>query len=64
MKVLTGFLIQGYIFPFIEYDRTVFQYIITVKSQMDLEKELVLRVQVLLSFLIEFEYLLSPLVAL
>ena len=64
IKVLTVFLIQGYIFPFIEYNWIFFQYIIKVKSQMDLEKELDLRLQVLLFLLIEFEwtnYLLSPL---
>ena len=64
IKVLTVFLIQGYIFPFIEYNWIVFQYIIKVKSQMDIEKKLVLCLQVLLFLLIEFEwtnYLLYPL---
>ena len=65
-KSASVFLIQVYIFPFIEYNWIVFQYIIKVKSQMDLEKELVLHLQVLLFLLIEFEwinYLLSPLKA-
>ena len=62
-KSASVFLIQVYIFPFIEYSWIVFQYIIMVKSEMDLEKELVLHLQVLLFLLIEFEwinYFISP----
>ena len=56
-KVLTVFLIQGYFLPFIEFKWIVFHHIIKVKSQVDLKKESVLCLQVLLFLLIECEWI-------